>query len=438
MRARHGCRLGFGRAVAAGLALGAFALPATAAAEPLKPDLVADPPGLAHDVNTLIDRYTAPGQRYLRFDGWIHNAGPGCLQLIGSDNQNGVLTSVVQRLYEPGACETYGAHTDVPLGAGAVMRYETNDSHTHFHFMAAARYSLWDEAMTREVGPASKVGFCLLDSENVDHLVTFQAFPEDWSHHCNAGAPTASTAQMGLSPGWRDIYQYYLKLQWVDITDVAPGVYRVAAQMDPDNRIIEQNETNPLAFSVPIAIPGYRAREATRRVKGLGSSSVPLTATPFGNPGGTLQFAIAGSPKHGKLSKRPGSLFTDDSVTYRPRLGFHGRDSFTFTARNGPFPVNPPAATVTLRVPLVRLLSRLGLTHAGSALSVRTVPRVSGTLSVQLKRKGKRLDSCRSRARKGRAAGCRLSLPSATRGLTVSASLRVKGRSVYTTQARVR
>ena len=158
----------------------------------------------------------------------------------------------------------------------------------------------------------------------------------------------------------------------------------------------------------------------------------------FGNPGGTLQYAIAGGPKHGKLSERPGNLFTDGSVTYRPRLGFHGRDSFTFIARNGTFPRNPPAATVTLRVPLVRLLSRLGLTHAGSALSVRTVPRVSGTLSVQLKRGKKRLDSCRARARKRRAASCGLSLPSSTRGLTVSASLRVKGRSVYTTQARVR
>ena len=118
----------------------ALAVPGVAAGEPLKPDLVADPPGLNHDHDLLIDTYTSPDHRYLRFDGWIHNAGPGCLQLVGSDNQNGILTQVAQRLYEPGQCETYGAHTDVPLGNGAQMKYETNDSHSHFHFMAAARY----------------------------------------------------------------------------------------------------------------------------------------------------------------------------------------------------------------------------------------------------------------------------------------------------------
>src|SRR4051812_8834283 len=136
----------------------ALAVPATAAAEPLKPDLVADPPGLAHSRDLLFDEVTLPGHRLLRFDGWIHNVGPGCLELIGTNNQSGVMTQVAQRMYEPGQCESYGAHTDVPLGNGSIMKYETNDSHEHFHFMAAARYSLWNRAMTRQLAPASKVG----------------------------------------------------------------------------------------------------------------------------------------------------------------------------------------------------------------------------------------------------------------------------------------
>jgi hypothetical protein len=333
------------------LAVAALALPAGALADPVKPDLVADPPGLNHDHNTLIDTYTTPGRRYLRFDGWIHNAGPGCLQLVGSGNDNGILTSVVQRLYEPGQCETYGAHTDVPLGNGAHMKYETNDSHTHFHFMEAARYSLWNEAMTREVGPSAKVGFCLLDSENVDHLVTWGAFPEDWSHHCNSGQPAAPSAQMGLSPGWRDIYQYYLKLQWVDITDVAPGLYRVAAEMDPENRIIEQNEVNPPAFSDPIAIPGFLARGGSRRVSAGRRSTVRLRVKSVGGAQSSRQFAVVKKPRHGKLSKRVGRWFESSSITYRPRRGYHGKDSFKFVARQGSFPLHPPAATVRLRIP---------------------------------------------------------------------------------------
>jgi lysyl oxidase len=348
-------RRGLSAGVLAALTVAMLALPGGAAATPVKPDLVADPPGLNHSRDDLFDTYTLPGRRLLRFDGWIHNAGPGCLQLLGTGNQNGVMSSVVQRLYEPGQCETYGAHTDVPLGNGSQMRYETNDSHQHFHFMAAARYSLWDEAMTHEVGPASKVGFCLLDSENVDHLVTWDAFPESWSHHCNSGNPGASGAMMGLSPGWRDIYEYWLKLQWVDISDVTPGTYRVASEMDPENRIVEQNETNPIAFSVPIAISGFTARRATRRVKGGRSSKIPLRTRAVGGPSGSPELVIVRKPKHGRLSRRPGKLLSAPSVRYRPKRGFHGRDSFTFVARHGGFPLNPKPAKVTLRVARARL-----------------------------------------------------------------------------------
>jgi lysyl oxidase len=324
---------------------------ARAAADPLKPDLVADPPGLDHPRDVLIDTGAVPGSRLLRFDGWIHNTGPGCLHLIGTGNQNGLMTSVAQRLYQPGACDSFGAHTDVPLGNGSQMKYETNDSHEHFHFMAAARYSLWDEAITREVAPASKVGFCLLDSQNVDGLVPWGVFPEEWSHHCSSHDPSTASAQMGLSPGWRDIYEYWLKLQWVDISDVPPGVYRVGAQMDPENRIIEANETNPPAFSAPIAIPGYLARPSRRRVRARGRSTVRLRARAVGGSEGGVEFAVVRKPKHGRLSRRPGRWFEGNSITYRPRRGYHGRDSFTFAARDDAFPRNPPAAKVTLRIP---------------------------------------------------------------------------------------
>ena len=329
-----------------------LALPAGAGAEPLKPDLVADPPGVNHPPDKLIDTYTVPGRRLLRFDGWIHNAGPGCVHLIGGNRQGDLMTTVVQRLYEPGACESLGAHTDVPLGNGAQMKYETNDSHEHWHFMAAARYSLWNNGLTREVSPASKVGFCLLDSENVDQLVGYRSFPQSYSRHCNAHLSAAPSAEMGLSPGWRDIYEYYLKLQWVDISNVSPGTYRVAAEMDPDNLIIEQNEVNARAFSAPVAIPGFLASGGRRRtVKASGRSTVRLKTRAVGRQSGSPDFRIMRRPKHGKLSRRAGRWFEGAAITYTPKRGYHGRDSFKFAARAGDFPLRPRAATVRLRVP---------------------------------------------------------------------------------------
>jgi hypothetical protein len=338
--------------VVAAVVAAALALPTAASAAPVKPDLVADPPGLAHSKDLLFDEVTLPGHRLLRFDGWIHNKGPGCLQLIGTGNQNGFMTKVYQRLYEPGQCQTYGAHTDVLLGNGAQMKYETNDSHQHFHFMAAAAYSLWTKAKTHQVAPSSKLGFCLLDSENVDHVAGFDVgrFPEPWSLHCQSGNPTAGTAMMGLSPGWRDIYEYWLKLQWIDISNVMPGTYRVAADMDPDNRIIEQNENNPLAFSRAIGVSGFTARRATYKVPAGQRSKIKLRTSAIAGPSGTAELEIVKKPKHGKLSRRKGKVFERPTLKYTPKPGFHGRDSFKFVARHRGFPVKPRAAKVTLRV----------------------------------------------------------------------------------------
>src|SRR5919205_1032440 len=108
--------------IVSAVAAAALALPGAASGAVLKPDLVSDPPGLAHSKDLLFDQVTLPGHRLLRFDGWIDNRGPGCLQLIGTNNQNGFMTSIYQRLYESGQCQSYGAHTDVLLTNGSTMK----------------------------------------------------------------------------------------------------------------------------------------------------------------------------------------------------------------------------------------------------------------------------------------------------------------------------
>jgi lysyl oxidase len=327
-------------------------VPAAAQAVPLLPDLVADPPGLAPP-GKLLDETKLPGRRLVRFDGWVHNKGPGCVHIVGTNPQGGVMTTVVQRLYEPGDCQSHSNPTEVPI-AGARIRFETNDTHMHWHLIDAARYSLWDDAMTREVAPAKKVGFCLLDWENTDKLVPWAAFLQASIRRCEHDDPGAASVQMGISPGWRDLYQYYLDLQWVDVSNVAPGVYRIAESVDPNNLIREADETNPLAFSAPVTIPGYVARNLRRRVKGRGRSRIKLAARSVGSPSGGLRFSISARPKHGRLSKRAGTAFKSATIRYRPRRGYHGRDSFKFVARDGAFPLKPVAATVRLRVQRAR------------------------------------------------------------------------------------
>ena len=70
-----------------------------------------------------------------------------------------------------------------------------------WHLRHAARYSLWDEAATAEVAPASKIGFCLVDSEDIAGTTAGTYYGS-----CARDDPEAGSVSMGLSPGWRDYY----------------------------------------------------------------------------------------------------------------------------------------------------------------------------------------------------------------------------------------
>src|SRR6185436_3319905 len=61
--------------------------------------------------------------------------------------------------------------------------------------------------------------------------------PDGQFHDCG------STTQ-GLSVGWVDVYTKTLAGQNIDITGIADGVYWLESEADPDNHILEKNETN--------------------------------------------------------------------------------------------------------------------------------------------------------------------------------------------------
>ena len=73
-------------------------------------------------------------------------------------------------------------------------------------------------------------------------------------------SPNAAQVFEGISAGWLDYYPYDLPFQWVDASDVAPGRYRLAADVDPDNFVLEGNEANngPALASSIVTVPGIR------------------------------------------------------------------------------------------------------------------------------------------------------------------------------------
>jgi len=334
----------------AGLACGVAGAPAAVAA-PLLPDIVADPP-VGDDAPEV--QGDAQGSRLLlRLDGFVHNRGPGPLEIRGSNPSDRVMGTVRQRVYD----DAGGGYEDVARPTAPSLIYETNDDHAHWHLRHAMHYSLWSDDRSVEVAPVQKVGFCLLDSERIEAPAGSRAgYTGD--NFCRWGDPNASRVFMGVSPGWRDVYGSGLAFQWVDVSDVAPGRYWLRADADPDGVIAETNELNPAAYDTEVSIvSGYRADPvAAGTVPPLGATPIALTATKFGNaqsrPPGPREFQIVTPPAGGTLDQATGRWFSGAQVRYTPKPGFSGTDSFTVAARDAstPFPRTPPSAAVTLTV----------------------------------------------------------------------------------------
>jgi hypothetical protein len=385
--------------------------PAASAATDVLPDLVAPPPANPRlSTETLGD-----GQSHLllRFDGFIRNVGDGGLEIHGSNPVGGVMTVSGQRIYQ-----SDGTWRD-DNSRHPVISFETADGHNHWHLQRAARFSLWNEAGTAEVAPGAKVGFCL---EDVIHVDTFgpasPAYDSNSIQYCRQNQPSASSIFEGISSGWQDVYGAKLPYQWVDASDVPPGRYRLGAQVDPDNYVVESNESDngPVLASDVVTLSGYTADPLTMSVRN--AQAIPITATRYGTPGAAPLFRIESSPAHGRLNFAAGAAVTGP-IVYTPNRRFAGGDSFTFSTRDpaNAFPIHTPVAKATLAVAgkvgessKHRLLTDLRFSRRGGSLIVRAHAKKSGLLRLRVLKGRRKLGSLVKRARAGHRFRCRIPL----------------------------
>lgn len=381
-------------------ALAADVLPDLVATAPTNPQLSVTPLGDGQD------------HFLVRFDAVIHNIGPGPLEIRGSTPLNGVMTVSGQRIYQGGS-SFRDDHSRHP-----VIKFETADGHQHWHVQNAARYALWNEAGTTEVGRGAKVGFCLEDGDQVDSSAPSDAYSSAATDYCSAGQPNASSVFEGITPGWQDVYAAKLPFQWVDLSDVAPGRYRLGEQVDPDNFALENSESNNGPALAPdiVTVPGWVASSGTVNAA-RPPTTILLGAQQYANSG-LAAFKIESAPKHGRLTSAPGAPAYQ--FIYTPNLGFEGTDTFTFSARDpsSPFPLHSPVATVTVKVPgspvraftKLRLLTKLRWSRRGRFLTVRARAKKTGMLKIQIKRGKRQLGSCVKRARSRHGFRCRIKL----------------------------
>jgi hypothetical protein len=205
----------------------------------LLPDLVttADPfRQTMYDWRYGASRAWMPGKVLLRFSNAVANVGQGPLETyadqIVTNPVDGQEVPVSQRIYQ-----STGGFITRPAG---VLHYHDQGSHHHFHFEDFAQYNLRAVTPGNGVGAivrtGEKAGFCLRDS-----------YPH------NSGLPGAPAYPVygdecypmsGISVGWADYYGADLDFQWIDVTGLPAGQYWLESIADPDNRLLESDETN--------------------------------------------------------------------------------------------------------------------------------------------------------------------------------------------------
>jgi hypothetical protein len=199
-------------------------------------------PDLLPIASTLTERLSLdtneqPGRTLLRFSTEVANAGDGPLEIWGG-SVSGSSQQVFQRIYQED-----GGSRDVLAG-----EFVYHPGHGHIHFEGFATYDLQlRDAAGTIIASGGKTSFCLINIRQPLPAVTANAGVVH-----GRGGSSCGTIQ-GISAGYSDVYSASLDDQWIDVTNVADGTYTLQITADPENNIVETNESNNVS-SVTIRI----------------------------------------------------------------------------------------------------------------------------------------------------------------------------------------
>jgi len=161
----------------------------------------------------------------------------------GSTPDQDTAFPVSQRVYR-----SDGSVADRP---GGTVNYHA--VHGHYHYSSFANALLWrsnargSRLGTSAVAAAHKVSFCMAD-------IRIDAWGEKGDGPRKYYAPDCLFPQtsdgvtdeyrQGVNHGWSDVYDWYIPDQYIEVTGVPDGYYRLEFCADPFNEIEEADETN--------------------------------------------------------------------------------------------------------------------------------------------------------------------------------------------------
>jgi hypothetical protein len=232
------CTLATAAAVALAV-LAAASKPAGAATE-LLPDL-----RMARLQDLDIEN-TSGGRKLLRFDSIVVNVGAGRFEARGSRPNTATSMTVRQRIYNnAGGYRTRST---------TAKMYYSGDGHNHWHVRDLQDFALIRLDNGKKVGTGAKHGFCFYDNYRFGSTRAAYYTRRTSPPACGKYSSDLKVT-MGLSRGWGDIYQSSLPDQYIDITGLTSGRYKLRATADAANWFSETNNTNNFTW-VNIQISG--------------------------------------------------------------------------------------------------------------------------------------------------------------------------------------
>jgi hypothetical protein len=180
------------------------------------------------------------GVRWLRFDSVVVNIGPGAFEVLGHDKAaDGTLS--VRQLVEDGSDDGTGVETPARM-------FFDGDGHNHWHVRDLQSWTIARINDPKNVlGRGAKSGFCFWDNFRYGSSASAFYHPSTTSA-CEQLAD--GTVPMGLSVGWGDRYPSWIAFQYIDITGLPNGDYRVELEADLSNHFVEADELNNGGWAV--------------------------------------------------------------------------------------------------------------------------------------------------------------------------------------------
>ena len=183
------------------------------------------------------------------------------------------------------------------LPAGGASLVWGGDGHSHWHIRDLENYELDRLDNGSKVGTGRRAASASSTRPSSGSRFPVRRPRQVYTPGSVCGQNNAATSlRMGISVGWGDRYGSSLPDQYIDVTDLNSGNYRLLATADAGNRFAESDETNNTTW-VDLKLT------LNHKGKGSGGNKVNVSATD--RPPNT---GIRPTPSVGIQSKGRGSV----------------------------------------------------------------------------------------------------------------------------------